>query len=136
MLKWRPRMHMWAKESSPFPVRITSSIKIKICRSMPSLFKSSCWTSNLSIRGWFQWLKKKRVSHFGCLSIIASSVGEHAAEPTKHTTRSNTSHIWYTRCAMLVDFPQRRAPTAASTKGTRSRIRCGSHSVSTIFLIV
>ena len=135
MLKCRPRMHMWARLSSPFPVTMTSSIKIKICRSTPSLFKSSCCDNNLSIRGWFHELKKKRGSHFGWAASMASRVGEQAADPTKQTIRSNTLNIWYTKWAMLVDLPQRRAPTAASTKGTRSLIRSGSHSVSTIAFI-
>ena len=94
---------------------------------MPRFFRVSCCTSNLSISGWFQELKKKRVSHFLCRSIMASRHGEHAAEPTKATTRSNSSYNWYTRCITAVLFPHLRAPTAASTRGIRSITRLGSH---------
>ena len=135
MLKWRPLMHMCAKESLSLPCSITSSIRIKTCRSTPAFFNLSCCSNNLLTSGWFQCEKNMRVSHFSCLSIMASKVGEHAAEPTKQITKSNTPYIWYTRCAMLVDLPHLLDPTAARTNGTRSLIRLGSHSVTTIILI-
>ena len=134
MLKWRPLRHMCASWSSSFDVRITSSIKIRTCRSIPFFLRYSCCSSNLSITGWFQLLKKNRQSHFGCLSIIASRTGLHAALPTKARTSSNVSYIWYTRWEIAVDFPHRLAPTAASTRGIRSRILSGSHEVSMLSL--
>ena len=123
---------MWASESLSFPWRMTSSMRRSTCRVIPCFFSISCCSNSLSMRGWFQREKNIRESHFLLRSIMASNVGEHAAEPTKPITKSNTPNIWYTRCAMLVDFPHLLLPTAASTRGTRSAILLGSHSVNTI----
>ena len=93
----------------------------------PFRFNSSCCKSKRSISTWFHSEKKNRVSQFGCLSIIASRHGEHAALPTKAITRSNFDHIWYTRWEIAVLFPDRRLPTAARTTGSRSCTRSGFH---------
>ena len=136
MSKWRPRIVKCDSWSIALLDRITSSIRIRTCRVTPFFLRFCCWARSRSMRVWFHSEKKKRVSHFSCLSIMLSRTGQHAALPTNATTRSNVSNNLYTRFMTAVDFPLRRAPTAANTTGNRSFTRSGSHSRKTISFIV
>ena len=111
-------MHMWLSWSAALLDKITSSIMIKTGRLSPLWPRSCCCFKSLSTNGWFHSSKKNRSSHLGWAFIIASRVGQHAAEPTNATTRSKWLNVRHTRFMRATLFPLLLAPTAASTTGS------------------
>ena len=125
MLKCRPRIAIWASCSSASEVVTTSSIRMRILRTYPCFFNSSCCSSNADTSRSSHWGKKKRSSQY--FFIISSRTGLQLALPMKATIRSNLSRIRINMSEIALDFPILRPPIKARLNGILLTSRFGSH---------